>query len=418
MAGKVAGSTGRWLAVLRRDTDLTTIRNQLADDAGIKTFEVGHRSGELLDQGAEIAVLERLRIAVISSLADLSQMQRVQTSLSGSGLILQPEMWRYALVQDSFIEGFRAGVNQLADSVGGRGRPHLPSNGFAPLRQFDDTVHATWGLQAIGATACSRRGQGIKVAVLDTGFDDSHPDFRGRDIQTQSFVPGESSEDGHGHGTHCIGTACGDSDGNGRRYGIASEASIFAGKVLSNSGGGRDAWILDGIEEALNEGCHIISMSLGRSVIVGERHDPVYENLAASEPETLFIAAAGNDSSRPWRTWPISSPANCPSFMAVGAVGPNLDLAGFSNGQVPGGDGSIDIVAPGVDVYSAWITPFDHRTINGTSMATPHVAGVAALFAEATDLRGQDLRRLIRESARPVPGLSAADAGSGLVQAP
>ncbi len=99
--------------------------------------------------------------------------------------------------------------------------------------------------------------------MLDTGFDVGHPDFAGRRVVTQSFVPGEQAQDGHGHGTHCIGTDCGPRQpGQLPRYGIAYEAEIYAGKVLSNAGSGTDAGILAGIQWAIANGCQVISMSL------------------------------------------------------------------------------------------------------------------------------------------------------------
>ena len=102
------------------------------------------------------------------------------------------------------------------------------------------------------------------MAVLDTGMDLRHPDFVGRPVVSQTFV-GQPVQDLHGHGTHCIGTSCGPKapPGTTPRYGIGSAASIFAGKVLSNAGSGTQAQVLAGMNWAIANGCHVISMSLG-----------------------------------------------------------------------------------------------------------------------------------------------------------
>ena len=120
------------------------------------------------------------------------------------------------------------------------------------------------GLIACKVPPSLRSGSGIKVAVLDTGFDLGHPDFAGRPVVSQTFV-GQPVQDLHSHGTHCIGTACGPKApaGNTPRYGIAFRASIFVGKVLSNSGSGTGAGVLAGMNWAIANRCQVISMSLG-----------------------------------------------------------------------------------------------------------------------------------------------------------
>lgn len=109
--------------------------------------------------------------------------------------------------------------------------------------------------------------RGIKVAVLDTGLDFEHPDYAGRPIHSESFIPRETQRDGHGHGTHCAVTACGGRPNpDGRRYGVAPEVDLHVGKVLSNSGRGGDANVLAGINWAVANRVHIVSMSLGISI--------------------------------------------------------------------------------------------------------------------------------------------------------
>ncbi len=252
----------------------------------------------------------------------------------------------------------------------------------------------------------------------------THPDFAGRMITSESFIPGQEVQDLHGHGTHCIGTACGamtpPDPSFPMRYGIAYNAEIFVGKVLSNEGSGADGGILAAIDRAISSGCHIISMSLGASTVPGTPFSPIYESIAkrALSRRTLIIAAAGNESFRPGFISPVGRPANCPSIMAVAALDNQLQVAYFSNGSINPDGGQIDIAAPGVDVYSTWTTkapsnPSRYLTISGTSMATPHVAGIAALYAEATGKRGMELWGLLMRDAQRL-ALPSVDVGVGL----
>ncbi len=161
-------------------------------------------------------------------------------------------------------------------------------------------------------------------------------------------------------------------------------------------------------------------MSLGGRTQVNEPYSPIYEAVAqrALRRGTLIIAAAGNDSNRAsGRIVPVARPANCPSIMAVAALDSQLRIANFSNRGINPEGGQVDIAAPGVGVYSSWLMPTQYRTISGTSMATPHVAGIAALYAETSGLRGQELWNYLTQTARRLP-LASEDVGTGLIQAP
>src|SRR4029453_4664466 len=131
------------------------------------------------------------------------------------------------------------------------------------------------------------------------------------------------------------------------------------------------------------------SMSLGAPVRVGQTFSQVFEQAAvrALAAGTLIIAAAGNESPPPQDIQPVGHPANCPSIMAVAAIDKNFQIAWFSCGGLNPQGGQVDIAGPGVDVRSSWPRPTLYRTINGTSMATPHVAGIAALHYEAKKSR-------------------------------
>jgi subtilisin family serine protease len=281
-------------------------------------------------------------------------------------------------------------------------------------------VPMAWGIGAIEASESPFTGKGIKVAVLDTGMATDHPDFQDRRMNTESFVPDEKVDDQNGHGTHCIGTACGRLDDQGRRYGVATEAEIHAGKVLSNAGTGAQFWVLSAIVWALKAGCHVISMSLGSPVYPGQGFDPAYERAGkyALENGSIMVAAAGNESRRSSGVIrPVGSPANCPSILAVGAVDANLGIGDFSNRSINPG-GQVDVVGPGVDVYSSWPMPGRYKSISGTSMATPHVAGILAMLWEKhPGESGYFILNELKNRARRLD-LPSIDVGVGLALAP
>jgi subtilisin family serine protease len=286
------------------------------------------------------------------------------------------------------------------------------------LAQFDETS-VTWGLEATKVALSSLSGAGIKVAVLDTGFDSKHQDFRGRSITRKSFASRSSEDDTQGHGTHCIGTACGpERPTSGPRYGIAYEAAIYAGKVLGDDGMGTDRSVIAGMDWALDQGCQIISMSLGSAAEVGDQPNADFEQIGrvCLDGGTVVIAAAGNESSRPGHIAPVGSPANALTIMGVAALDRALAPAPFSCGGVnPGQD--VDIAAPGVDVLSS-LPGSRYGRMSGTSMATPHVSGVAALIAQSdSKFRGRALWERVLELAGPLSH-PARDVGKGLLLAP
>ena len=384
----------------------------ITDVADSRDFPDGRVPAQALRE-AGATVFSRLGIAVVSAAPDQVTALR---SARRPVLSVSPELVHRVLPDDAYVRGYRDGVTDLAgrlsggDSGGGTAPP-------PPL--FEDTAAATWGVQAVQTTTSPFTGRGIRVAVLDTGLDLAHPDFAGRTVTAESFVPGvDSAQDGHGHGTHCTGTACGPRvPPAGPRYGVASEAEIYVGKVLSDEGSGEDGGILAGIDWAVANGCAVISMSLGADV--AEAHPPYSAaGRRALQQGSLVVAAAGNNADRENGDFGfVGAPANSVEILAVGALTSALTTAWFSARSLPTPGGEVDVAGPGVDVLSAWPMPTRYETISGTSMATPHVAGLAALWAEATGRRGYELWATLAQAARRLTEPSV-DVGSGLVPAP
>lgn len=415
-------TTGRYIVVFADSA--TAPAEILHDAAGVSGVAT---ACELDDDeavaGATDTVFEQLGMAVVS--ADPDQLGSLQTSAAAEGNVLtvSPELVHHVLERD-YVRGYVDGVHDLAERLGVHGGSRLPAPGAgrgddAGVQFFRDTAELTWGIQATGAGESRYSGKQVKVAVLDTGLDSSHPDFAGRSIAMRSFIRGESAEDGHGHGTHCVGTACGPkTPETGPRYGVAHGAEIYAGKVLSDSGSGSDGGILAGIDWAVRSGCAVISMSLGADV---PRVHPPYTvaGRRAMKKGSLVVAAAGNNAMRTELDFGfVGAPANSPHIIAVGALNQQLDVAFFSARTLPDvRGGQVDLAGPGYQVYSSWPMPTRYRSISGTSMATPHVAGLAALWAEATGLRGNELwSALVQESRRLLA--PSVDVGSGMTLAP
>lgn len=300
-----------------------------------------------------------------------------------------------------YLRGFVRAAETIAQDLGEMGGGAAAAAGIIE----EQSLTATWGLNACKVPPGTRSGAGIKLAVLDTGMDLGHPDFAGRAFTTATFV-GQPVQDLNGHGTHTCGTTSGPKTPTApvQRYGIAFKDLIFIGKVLSNSGGGTDATVLAGINWAIANRCDVISMSLGAQGPV----QPFYTAAGqkALDNGLLIIAAAGNAGAQ------TGSPANSPTIMSIAALNQNLTVPQFSN------FGKIELAAPGVDVFSTFPRPKKYGFDTGTSMACPHVAGCAALWAEtSSSLRGKALWDKLIATARTLP-LPAFRVGAGLVQAP
>ena len=216
------------------------------------------------------------------------------------------------------------------------------------------------------------KGTGSTIAVIDTGVDLDHPEFTGRITAGYDFVDNDSiADDGDGHGTHVAGTIAGShNDGRGIS-GVAPESNIMPIRVLGDDGTGWTSDIVAGIRWATDNGANVINLSLGGGGYSQAMADAIRY---ASERDSVVVMASGN-SGRRSPDYPAAHARNY--GLAVGAVNQEYNFANFSN---QAGSVTLDFVtAPGVRIYSA-APGGRYTTMSGTSMATPHVAGVAALL--------------------------------------
>ena len=267
-------------------------------------------------------------------------------------------------------------------------------------------------------------GSGVEVAVLDTGVDATHPDLVGKVKESLDFSGSPSGTVDHfGHGTHVAATIAGTGAGaGGTRKGVAPKADLLVGKVLGDDGYGYDSWIIAGMEWAAAEGAKVVNMSLGGGATDGT--DPLSQavNDITAQTGTLFVVAAGNEG----QDETVGTPGAAASALTVGAVDRNDGLADFSSRGPRLGDAGLkpEITAPGVGIIAARAAgtimgdPVDnlYTAASGTSMATPHVAGAAALLAQQhPDWKADQLKNALVSTAKTQPNQTVYAQGAGRV---
>jgi len=273
-----------------------------------------------------------------------------------------------------------------------------PSMTYVASAFPNDPMHEKqWNFRKIGAASGWRvgAGEGVTVAVIDTGVS-AVPDLEGTELLPgATFVPGtRTADDDNGHGTHVAGTIAQTTHNGLGVAGLAPRATVLPIKALSGSGMGRSEWIASAIDEATDQGADIINLSLGgsRSKVIEVAVDK------AVAKGVLVVAAAGN-SGREGVGWPAAHPA----VLGVSATGPTDDLAFYSSWgkgvvlSAPGGD----MRQPGGGILQDTVTSGDHafKELQGTSMASPHVAGAAAVLMGAGATSGADARSLLEATA-------------------
>ncbi|WP_406261009.1 S8 family serine peptidase [Actinacidiphila glaucinigra] len=280
---------------------------------------------------------------------------------------------------------------------------------------------STAQIGAPAAWAAGYDGTGVTVAVLDTGVDATHPDLKDRVDAQKNFSETPDTVDRVGHGTHVASTVAGSGARSGGKYkGVAPGARIISGKVLDDSGAGRESDIIAGMQWAVDQGAKVVNLSLGGEDTPGT--DPVERavNRLSADSGTLFVVAAGN---RGPAAGAIGTPGSAAAALTVGAVDRADSIAEFSS-RGPAADGSLkpDLTAPGVDIVAARAAEGvegdpaadGYVSMSGTSMATPHVAGAAAILAQQhPDWTGERIKAALTGSAAAAPGLSAFAQGTG-----
>lgn len=256
-------------------------------------------------------------------------------------------------------------------------------------------------------------GKGVKIAVLDTGVDGNHADLKGKIAAAKNFSSSRDLKDRVGHGTHVASIAAGSGARSGGKFkGVAPDAKLLAGKVLGDDGFGDDSGILAGMEWAVAQGADIVNLSLGGMDTPEVDALEAAVNRLSAKSGVLFAIAAGNEGDG---AGTIGSPGSADAALTVGAVDVKDKLAGFSSRGPRVGDGAVkpDVTAPGVDITAASAPgseialevgekPAGYTTISGTSMATPHVAGAAALLKQQhPDWKNTQLKSVLAASAKP-----------------
>ncbi|GAB3406877.1 S8 family serine peptidase [Flindersiella endophytica] len=268
-------------------------------------------------------------------------------------------------------------------------------------------------------------GKGVKVAVLDTGIDATHPDLDDAVLEAKDFTETSGPTDFAGHGTHVASIITGSGD---PYKGVAPDAGLLVGKVLDDGGFGSDSQIIAGMEWAAAEGSKVVNLSLGGCATDGT--DPLSQavNEISEQSGTLFVVAAGNHPNNPYcfDDERVSAPAAADSALAVGAVTKQDALTDFSNVGPRLGDEAIkpEITAPGQDIVAAKAAegymgdPVSdgYVRMSGTSMAAPHVAGAVAILAQQhPDWKAPQLREALMASAKANPELGVFQQGAGRV---
>ena len=248
-----------------------------------------------------------------------------------------------------------------------------------------------WGVDRIDAKLSPATGLGVKVCIVDTGIKKNHADLQANILGGKNFVAKGATidankwDDDNGHGTHVAGTIAALNNAIGV-VGVAPRASLLIAKVLNRQGSGYLSDVIAGVDWCVSQNAKVISMSLGTSSDIQAQHDAVDVAYATG---ALIVAAAGNDYGGS-----VIYPAAYSSVIAVSATDSNNNLAAFSNIGP-----EIELTAPGVNILSTWYDG-SYTTLSGTSMATPHVSGVAALAWELNPLMSNvEIRTLLQNTA-------------------
>lgn len=248
---------------------------------------------------------------------------------------------------------------------------------YRVVEQLEAVNEVPAGIELIQAPKIwdKTKGKGIKIAILDTGCETTHPDLQDRIVGGKNFTHDDGGDpdnytDYNGHGTHVAGTIAAVQNAKGV-VGVAPEAELLIVKVLDRNGSGAYEWIINGIYYAIEQQADIISMSLGGPEDVEELHTAIKKAVASN---ILVVCAAGNEGDGRDSTDEFGYPGAYNEVISVGAVNLDRQSSDFSNSN-----NEVDLVAPGEKILSTFLRG-KYATLSGTSMATPHVSGALALI--------------------------------------
>ncbi|TDC40689.1 serine protease, partial [Micromonospora sp. 15K316] len=378
---------------------------------------------ELLADGYDDA--HRDRLPLIVTYTDAAARTRTMSTPKGARTVRTLDSIQGAALNvdrsDAFWSAITGGGGEpAARSAGGR----LALQGGIAKVWLDGKVEAdladsTTQIGAPEVWKSGNTGQGVDVAVLDTGIDATHPDLAGQVAAAESFVPGETVKDVFGHGTHVASTIAGTGAASGgKEKGVAPGVRLHVGKVLGDDNSGQESWIISGMEWAVrDQRARIVNMSLGADPTDGTDPMSVALDELSEETGALFVVAAGNRGPAPGT---IGTPGAADAALTVGAVDGTDTLAFFSSQGPRAGDNALkpDLTAPGVGILAARSQYSEgeglYRLSDGTSMAAPHVAGAAALLAaQRPDLTGEQLKEALVSTAKATPELNPYQGGNG-----
>ena len=403
-----AQTTGRRVVVFAEPDGAADPAETLRSIAGVsEVASTRDFAGQAMDMSqipsAGAIVFAELGVAVVAADADQAAALEAAASARGAILAVEPELVHYVLadadggifrgggVSVDYVRGYRDGVGDLSGRIVPAAAGASRGLSASEITGYQDTDRFTWGLQATETAASCRSGQGVKVAVLDTGFDLAHPDFRRprhhrRVLRGRGVGPGRARARYPLHRDRVRAADAGGQSpvrhrlrgrnlrrqgtrrpGIGRRPGHPGRYQLGGGQrlpgVVHVAGRQRPAGVT-GLRGRREPGPRRGVAHRGR------RRDNARRDLG------MFGF--------------VGVPANSPSIMAVAAADPQLDIAYFSARSNPVRGGQVDVAGPGVDVYSSWPMPTRYNTISGTSMATPHASGIAALWCQVTGRRAGD----------------------------
>jgi subtilisin len=366
------------------------------------------------DMGLTLADdIDSLQISVLEAKGDVAKAEYDRASNHPSVVTVEEDVYRNWLLESpaSFQSAPMPTVEGVFQALGRPRKnpapaPQDPSEGDGSGASSAGNV--PWGVARVNAPAAwsSGQGSGVKVAVIDTGIDCTHPDLQCDFSAGQNILsPGSDPMDDNEHGTHVSGTIAGRGNGAKGVLGVAPKATLIPVKVLDADGSGSLSDIVKGITWATSARVDVINMSLGGPTGSTALQRAVAKAIGAG---VVVVCAAGNSGPNPNT---VGFPGGYPGVIAVAASDNNDKVASFSSR----GD-AVGFIAPGVNITST-VPGGGYKQLSGTSMASPHVAGLAALAVERGASGADGVRSAFAAAATRLSGLDATEEGSGMIDA-